>query len=91
MTRVAFRVLASSGSDEAWFDDVASADAAVATQLGIPPAMVDQLRRRITVDPIVVRRDGARWRSRHVWSVRTDTASVRLFEMLRIDEELYDH
>ena len=87
----AFRVLASSGSDEAWFDDAAAADAAVARHLGVPPERLDSLRRRITVDPVVVRRDGGRWRSRQVWAVGNEAASVRVFEMLFIDEELYDH
>ena len=84
-------MLASSGSDEAWCEDTASANAAVAERLHIPSDQVDALRRRISVDPIVVRRDGARWRSRQVWSVRTEAAAVRVFEMLLIDEELYDH
>ena len=88
---VAFRVLASSDSDEAWFDDAVSANAAVAERLDIPPDQVDARRRRITVDPVVVRRHGARWRSRQVWSVRNEAASVQVFEMLLIDEELYDH
>jgi hypothetical protein len=86
---IAYRV--ASGADESWFDDAAAADAAVAQHLGLSRAQLQPLRRRITVDPIVVRRDGARWRSRQVWSVRTDAAAVRVFEMLRIDEALYDH
>jgi hypothetical protein len=88
---IAFRVLASSGSDEAWFADAVAADAAVAERLRIPSDQVETLRRRISVDPVVVRRDGARWRSRQVWSVRNEAASVRVFEMLLIDEALYDH
>ena len=91
MTSIAFRVLASSDSNEAWFEDAAAADAAVAERLRIPADQLDALRRRITVDPVVVRRDGARWRSRQVWSFRNASASVRVFEMLLIDEELYDH
>jgi hypothetical protein len=91
MPSIAFRVLASSGPDEVWFDDAASADIAVAEQLGITSDRLEPLRRRITVDPVVVRRDGARWRSRQVWNFRTEAASVRVFEMLLIDEELYDH
>jgi hypothetical protein len=91
MPSIAFRVLASSDSDELWFDDAASADAAVAQQLGIASDRLEPLRRRVTVDPVVVRRDGARWRSRQVWHFRTEAASVRVFEMLLIDEELYDH
>ena len=91
MTSIAFRVLASSGSDDAWFEDVVSANTAVAERLHIPLDQVDVLRRRITIDPVVVRRDGARWRSRQVWSIRNGTASVRIFEMLLIDEELYAH
>jgi hypothetical protein len=90
-TRIAFRVLASSGSDEEWFEDAASADAAVGRRLDVVPERLDSLRRRITVDPVVVRRDGARWRSRQVWALGTDVSSVRVFEMLLIDEELYDH
>ena len=84
-------MLASSGSDEAWFEDAESASAAVAERLHIPSDQVDALRRPISVDPVVVRRDGARWRSRQVWSFRYEAASVRVFEMLRIDEALYDH
>jgi hypothetical protein len=91
MTRIAFRVLASSGSDEGWFEDAASTDAAVAERLGIRPDQLDPLRRRITVDPVVVRRDGARWRSRQAWNFRNEFGWVRVFEMLLIDEELYDH
>jgi hypothetical protein len=91
MPRIAFRVLASPGSDEEWFVDPASADAAVAKRLEIKSDQLDSLRRRITVDPVVVRRDGARWRSRHVWNFRNESASVRVFEMLLIDEQLYDH
>lgn len=68
-----------------------SANAAVAERLQIPSDQVNALRRRISVDPVVVRRDGARWRSRQVWSVRSEAAVVRVFEMLLIDEELYDH
>jgi hypothetical protein len=90
-TPIAFRVLASSGSDEAWFDDAQAADAAVARRLDVAPERLDSLRRRVTVDPVVVRRDGARWRSRQAWTVASDSASVRVFEMLLIDEALYDH
>jgi len=57
----------------------------------MPSDQLDALRRRITVDPVVVRRDGARWRSRQVWSFQNEAGSVRVFEMLLIDEELYDH
>ena len=85
----AYRVV--NGAEEAWFDEAAAADAAVAARLAVPPSALAPLRRRITVDPVVVRRNGARWRSRQVWDVRTDGTAVRVFEMLLIDESVYDH
>jgi hypothetical protein len=86
---IAFRVVSPDG--EQWFDDTAAADAAVAIRLGVAPSAIESLRRRITVDPVVVRRDGARWRSRQVWTVRSGEMSVRVFEMLQIDEAVYEH
>ena len=91
MTRIAYRVVASPGSTDEWFDDASGADEAVAQHLGLVPGEVQRLRQRITVDPVVIRRDGARWRSRQVWNVAAATASVRIFEMLLINEELYEH
>jgi len=88
---IAYRVVSPGAGDEEWFDDAAAADAAVATRLDVAPSAIESLRRRVTVDPVVVRRDGARWRSRQVWTVRSGETSVRIFEMLDIDEALYDH
>lgn len=86
---IAYRVV--TPTDEQWLELPAEADAVVADRLAITLAEVDSLRRRITVDPVVVRRDGVRWRSRQVWSFRSGDVAVRVFEMLQIDEALYDH
>ena len=88
---VAFRVVASSNAGDAWFPDEAAAHAAAARDVSIAPDQVNSMLRRITVDPVVVRHEGARWRSRQVWNLRTAAGSVQIFEMLLIDEELYDH
>ena len=90
MSQVAYRLLSPPDVEE-WFDDAAGADAAVAQRLGLTPDQIVLLRRRITIDPIVVRRNSARWRSREVWSIRSDTGTIRVFEMVWIDETLYDH
>jgi hypothetical protein len=76
---------------DAWFDDAAAADASAARQLGIDPSMLEPLRRRISVDPVVVRRDGSRWRSRRMWNVRSGERTVRIDEMVKVDEAAYDH
>jgi hypothetical protein len=86
---IAFRLTI--GDTEEWFDTASAVDAAVANTLGLSMEQLEPARRRITVDPVVVRRDGARWRSRHVWSFRSASASARVYEMLRIDEAAYDH
>jgi hypothetical protein len=86
---IAYRVV--TGAEEDWFNDAAAADAAVAGRLGIDSATLASLRRPIKTDPVVVRRDAARWRSRQVWTVRHANTSVRIFEMLQIDEALYEH
>jgi hypothetical protein len=88
---IRFLVVTPGADSEEWFESAPAAEAAVARRLGLTPGQLDALRRRITVDPLVVRRDGSRWRSRQAWSVRSDTASVRIYEMLQIDEALYDH
>jgi hypothetical protein len=88
---VAYRLVTPAGSDEEWHADLATAHAAVATRLGIDAASLQEAARRVTVDPVVVRHHGARWRSRQVWDYRSPKMTVRLFEMLRIDEALYDH
>lgn len=88
---IAYRVVSPGADGEEWFDDAVTADAAVAGRLDVASSAIESLRRRITVDPVVVRRDGARWRSRQVWTVRSGERSVRIFEMLQIDEELYEH
>jgi hypothetical protein len=86
-----YRVVASGPDSEQWFDDIAAADAAVARLLRVTPQEIEPTRRRINLDPVVLRRDGARWRSRRVWNFRSDAVTVRVFEMLRIDEALYEH
>ena len=86
-----YRITDSNGSHEEWADDPTAADAVIVRRLGVPPGQLESLRRRITVDPVVVRRDGSRWRSRQVWNVRSGDTMVRVFEMLQIDEALYDH
>ena len=86
-----YRITDAIGQHEEWADDPAGVDASVARRLGMSASDVESLRRRITVDPVVVRRDGARWRSRQVWHVRSSTSSARIYEMLRIDEAVYDH
>jgi len=88
---IAYRVISPGADSEEWFDDAAEADAAVARRLDVAFSAIESLRRRVTVDPVVVRRDGARWRSRQAWTVRAGETSVRIFEMLQIDEALYDH
>ena len=88
---IAYRVVTAATNDEEWFDDAAAADAAVAKQLAVDRSSVESLRRRITTDPVVVRRDGTRWRSRQVWNVRSGEMSVRVYEMLHVDEAAYDH
>jgi hypothetical protein len=88
-TPVAYRVV--TPTSEQWLELAAEADAVAADALGVTLADIEPLRRRVTVDPVVVRHDGARWRSRQVWSVRSGESAVRVFEMLRIDEALYDH
>jgi len=87
---IAYRVVTPTTGEE-WFDEATAADAAVARHLGVDPSTLASFRRPIRLDPVVVRRDGARWRSRQVWNVRTDAASARIFEMLKIDEAVYDH
>ncbi len=88
---IAYRVVSPGADGEEWLDDAAAVDAAVARRLDVAFSAIASLRRRITVDPIVVRRDGSRWRSRQAWNFRSDTVSVRVYEMLQIDEALYDH
>jgi len=78
-------------SSEQWFDDLAVAHGAIAARLGVGAADVETSGRRVNVDPIVVRHEGARWRSRAAWIYRSHPATARLFEMLRIDEVMYDH
>jgi hypothetical protein len=86
-----YRITDSSGLHEEWANDSAAADTAAARRLGVSPDLIDSLRRRITVDPVVVRHQDARWRSRQVWSARSGDLAVRIFEMLQIDEAVYDH
>jgi hypothetical protein len=81
---------AAGGVDE-WFDDADAARAAIANRLGIDTAAAEALKRRVSTDPIVVRRDDGRWRSAGVWIYRSGAASVRLLEMIRVDEAAYDH
>ena len=88
-TPIAYRVI--SGDTEEWFEDSAAADAVVARLLGVTGDRVGALGRPITVDPVVVRRRDGRWRSRKAWSFRSNSSVVRVFEMLRVDEALYEH
>ena len=87
---IAYRVVTTTNGGD-WFDELAAADAAVAGQLGVDPSVIESLRRRVTADPVVVRRDGARWRSRQVWAVRKGETNARIYEMLKVDETAYDH
>ena len=84
---IAYRVVAPGAEGEEWFDDAAAA----AAHLDVAFSAIESLRRRVIVDPVVVRHDGARWRSRQVWTVRSGEVSIRIFEMLKIDEALYEH
>jgi len=86
-----FLVVTPGVDSEEWCESASAAEAAIARRLGLTPEQVDALRRRITVDPLVVRHDGSRWRSRQAWNFRSDAASLRLYEMLQIDEALYEH
>ncbi len=83
--------LGTTAAGEEWHDDLASAHAAIAARDGLSASDVDALRMRANVDPIVIHRDGARWRSAAVWQYRTPSGTVRLFEMLRVDEAQYEH
>ena len=87
---IAYRIVTTTSGEE-WFDEAAAADAAVARRLGVDPLTIESRRRRVTADPVVVRRDGARWRSRQVWTVRSGEMNVRIYEMLKVDETVYDH
>ena len=82
---------AATGATEQWFDDLAAAHRAIAAHLGVDANGLDDRRRRVNADPLVVRRDGARWRSGGMWIYRSGAASARLFEMVRVDEAAYDH
>jgi hypothetical protein len=86
------------GSDEGWYDELAAAEGETAKRLGLAEADVENRRVTINLDPIVVRHDGARWRSRRTWRYRGDAASpeaagvrVQVHEMVRIEEAQYDH
>jgi hypothetical protein len=87
---IAFLVV-TPGVDEEWVNTRAAADEVAARHLHAAPEAVDELRRQINVDPLVVRHDGARWRSRQVWNIRSASRTVRVYEMLRIDEAVYEH
>jgi hypothetical protein len=87
MAARAYRLVA--GAAEEWFDDLEAAHAAIAARLGITD--LETHRTRTTTDPVVVRRDDGRWRSAGVWLFRAPSVTVRLFEMIRVDEEAYDH
>jgi len=93
MTRE-YRVLTTAGAnapDEGWFSDLPAAVDAVAARLGTGTADAEALRKAVNLDPVVVWRDGVRWRSRGIWNIRRGDAAVRIYEMLRIDEAQYDH
>ena len=86
----AYQLVAADGADE-WFDTMDAAGEAVARKLGVAAAQLEALRRSLSPDPLVVRRDDGRWRSARVWMYRSSAAAVRLFEMIRVDEAQYDH
>lgn len=82
------------GSDgnEQWLDELGGAEATVAQRLALDVGVIGAGRRTINLDPVVVKHEGARWRSRSVWQYRSDSAGqARIYEMLRIDEAEYDH
>ena len=86
----AYRIVAADGGD-VWFDDLAAAHTEVAARLGVAGAELSALQRRVNTDPVVVRRDDARWRSGAGWIYRSGAATVRVVEMIRVDEAQYDH
>jgi hypothetical protein len=91
MSETARRYRIADEANEQWFDDLAAAHAAIAARLGLEAGDVEASGRRVTVDPVVVRHEDARWRSRSAWIYRSPSATARLLEMLRIDEAVYDH
>ena len=86
-----YRIVDANGLNEEWRDSAPAADAVAAQRLAITSGDAESARRRITVDPVVIRRDGSRWRSRTVWSLRSGDRAVRIYEMLKVDEAAYDH
>jgi hypothetical protein len=86
-----YRIVDTNGLNEEWRDTAPAADSVAAQRLGITSGETESLRRRITVDPVVIRREGSRWRSRTVWNLRSGERAVRIYEMLKVDEAAYDH
>ena len=86
----AYRLAAADGSDE-WFDTIAAAQGAIASRLSIAAGDVEASRRRISTDPIVVRRADGRWRSVAGWMYKSAAGTLRVVEMIRVDEAQYDH
>ena len=94
-----YRIESVGGGDAAagWHDELGGAEAEVAQRLALDVEAVGARRRTITLDPVVVVHEGARWRSRGTWQYRGEsgdagaTKQARVYEMLRIDEAEYDH
>jgi hypothetical protein len=95
-----FRIEATDGSaqGEQWCDSLDEVGADLARRLALDPADVATRRVAVSLDPIVVVHEGARWRSRAAWRYRAaadqsggTAPSARVYEMVRIDEAQYDH
>ena len=95
-----FRVEVTGGADtgEQWCDSLDEVGADLARRLALSAEDVASRRVAVSLDPIVVLHDGARWRSRGAWRYRGQAPqsggtapSARVYEMLRIDEAQYDH
>jgi hypothetical protein len=80
-----------SSADDEWYDDQPSASRALGRWTGIPESDIEARAKRVSLDPVVVRRPDGRWRSTTAWSYRGPTGAARLFEMLLVDEAKYDH
>ena len=90
---------ADAGPDDGmWYPTLDEATRAIAERLGLGAADPAAYRRPVSIDPLVVRRDTARWRSVRAWHYRAPapvegqgTATLRLYEMIQVDEAAYDH
>ena len=94
-----FRIeVTGSSAGEQWYDSLEEVGAELASRLALSPEKVATQRVAVSLDPIVVMHEGARWRSRAAWRYRGVSAasggaapSARVYEMVRIDEAQYDH